>query len=72
MLSEFPDTFIAKKFGDEISEMVRQMSAEVRGGVMSVEVLDAFCLEKGYNPGSLADIMISGLYIAIGEGWLWD
>jgi len=72
ILSEFPDTFIAKKFGEDVSELIRQRAAEVRAGSMSAKDLDVFCLKNGYNPGSLADIMISGLYIAMGEGWSWD
>ena len=72
LLSEFPDTFIAKKYGTEASEIVRIKAEEVLTGHMSIAELDNFCLNNGYNPGSLADIMISGLYVAIGEGWKWD
>ena len=71
-LSEYPDTFIAKKFGDAASECVRAKAADVRAGRMTTAELDEFCLDHGYNPGSLADIMIAGLYIALGEGWEWD
>lgn len=72
LLSEYPDTFIAKKFGQEASDFVRTKAIEVIEGKMSPSELDLFCLEHGYNPGSLADIMISGLYIALEEGWEWD
>ena len=41
-------------------------------GKMSSSELDEFCLDNGYNPGSLADIMISGLFVALGEGWEWE
>lgn len=72
LLSEYPDTFIVKKFGMEAALKVQQKASSVLDGTMSVEELDYFCLENGYNPGSLADIMIAGIYIALGEGWKWD
>ncbi|NLW75782.1 MAG: triphosphoribosyl-dephospho-CoA synthase, partial [Methanomicrobiales archaeon] len=72
LLSEYPDTFIAKKFGSHASEKVRDMAIMVKKGSMTLEELDNYCLMNGYNPGSLADIMISGIYIALGEGWQWD
>jgi triphosphoribosyl-dephospho-CoA synthase len=72
LLSEYPDTFIAKKFGVSASELVREKAAQVLAGKIRSAQLDEFCLDNGYNPGSLADIMISGLYVALGEGWEWD
>ncbi|OQB39156.1 MAG: ATP:dephospho-CoA triphosphoribosyl transferase [Euryarchaeota archaeon ADurb.Bin165] len=72
LLSEFPDTFIAKKYGATASELVRERAAMVVAGKMSSSELDEFCLDNGYNPGSLADIMISGLFVALGEGWEWE
>lgn len=72
LLSEYPDTFIAKKYGVPASELVREKAINVIQGEMSLAELDTYCLENGYNPGSLADIMISGLYVALGEGWEWN
>lgn len=72
LLSEYRDTFIEKKFGYQASELVRQKAAEVIAGTSSAAELDSYCLKNGYNPGSLADIMISGLYIALEEGWEWE
>jgi len=72
LLSEYPDTFIAKKYGMEASLEGKQKASHVLDGTMSAEELDNFCLKNGYNPGSLADIMIAGIYIALGEGWKWD
>lgn len=72
LLSEYPDTFIAKKFGINAALEVQQKASSVVEGTISIEDLDDFCLEKGYNPGSLADIMIAGIYIALGEGWKWE
>ncbi|HQC00687.1 MAG TPA: triphosphoribosyl-dephospho-CoA synthase, partial [Methanospirillum sp.] len=61
-----------KKFGATASELVRERAAMVVAGKMSSSELDEFCLDNGYNPGSLADIMISGLFVALGEGWEWE
>lgn len=72
LLSEYPDTFIEKKYGTRASELVREKAIMVMEGEITPLDLDEFCLDNGYNPGSLADIMISGLYIALGEGWDWD
>lgn len=72
LLAKYPDTFIAKKYGEKASEQVRDYAIKVRNGEMTTGELDEFCLENGFNPGSLADIMISGLFIALGEGWEWE
>ena len=72
LLSEYPDTFIAKKYGMEAALEVKQKASQVFDGTMSAEELDDFCLNNGYNPGSLADIMIAGIFVALGEGWKWD
>lgn len=72
LMAHVPDTFIAKKFGTGRAEEVRRKAEQVLGGAMSLEDLDAYCIHEGVNPGSLADIMIAGIFIALGEGWEWD
>jgi len=72
LLSTEPDTFIAKKFGTLAAEKTRELACRVLAGEMTAEELDQHCIDSGINPGSLADIMIAGIYIAIGEGWSWD
>lgn len=72
LLAKEPDTFIAKKFGRERAERVRDQAIQVLAGQVSHEEFDEYCLRESINPGSLADIMIAGIYIALGEGWEWD
>jgi triphosphoribosyl-dephospho-CoA synthase len=40
--------------------------------VLSPEDFDIYCLDKGINPGSVADIVIAGIFVALMEGWRWD
>lgn len=72
LLSEEKDTFIIKKFGHETAEWARDKACLVRKGELTAEEFDLMCLEKGVNPGSIADIIIAGIYVAISEGWEWD
>ena len=72
LLAQEPDTFIAKKFGSDRAVQVRDQAAKVSGGEMSLEEFDEYCINESINPGSLADIMIAGLFVAISEGWEWD
>jgi triphosphoribosyl-dephospho-CoA synthase len=72
LLVKEPDTFIVKKFGPAKADLVQDYAARVCAGEMSLQEFDDFCISEGINPGSLADIMIAGLFVAIGEGWEWD
>ncbi|MBN1432810.1 MAG: triphosphoribosyl-dephospho-CoA synthase [Methanomicrobiaceae archaeon] len=72
LLSEETDTFIVKKFGEETGVWAREKACLVREGRLSIEDFDEMCLERGVNPGSVADIIIAGIYIAISRGWGWD
>jgi triphosphoribosyl-dephospho-CoA synthase len=66
------DTFIVKKHGTGVAERTRGEAEEVRTGLRSLEEFDHHCLEQGINPGSIADIIIAGIYVALAEGWQWD
>ncbi|MDO5844541.1 MAG: triphosphoribosyl-dephospho-CoA synthase [Methanocorpusculum sp.] len=72
MMSEYSDTFIAKKFGAETSEDVSRLAKKVTAGETTVEDFDEFCIREGINPGSLADICIAGIFTALLRGWKWD
>ena len=71
-LATYPDTFIIKKAGPAAAEEVRNCARMVRTGKMSADIFDAWCLAEGFNPGSLADICIAGIFTALLEGWNWD
>ncbi|HJJ47297.1 MAG TPA: triphosphoribosyl-dephospho-CoA synthase, partial [Methanocorpusculum sp.] len=72
MLAKYPDTFVIKKFGPEIADQLCNFAQMTVNSRMSVEMLDAWCLRKKINPGSLADICTAGIFVALLEGWEWD
>jgi triphosphoribosyl-dephospho-CoA synthase len=72
LLSTEPDTFVIKKHGRDIAGVVMQKAREVRDGVRDISAFDQECIDAGINPGSIADIIIASIYIALGEGWVWD
>lgn len=72
LLCTYPDTFVAKKFGPDTAERTMLRAREARAGKVSLEAFDEECLAAGVNPGSLADIMIAGIFLALLEGWSWD
>ena len=72
LMAKEADTFIVKKWGLMEAEDVQRKANAVLEGRMSLDTFDAECIEKGINPGSLADIMIAGLYVALMDGWAWE
>lgn len=72
LLASVPDTFIAKKHGAETAERTMRCAGEVLSGGRDLRAFDAECIRDGINPGSIADITIAGIYVALGEGWQWD
>ena len=72
LLSEKTDTFIVKEHGPRVAEEVRARALAVLERREDLAAFDADCIARGINPGSTADIIIAGLYIALGEGWEWD
>ena len=72
MLSRHLDTFVIKKFGPATAEELRNSAMMAKNGMLSEEILDAWCIAEGINPGSLADICIAGIFTALIEGWEWD
>ena len=72
LLATEPDTFIIKKHGRAVAEETMIKAREVLDGRRVLETFDAECIEVGINPGSIADITIAAIFIALGEGWEWD
>jgi triphosphoribosyl-dephospho-CoA synthase len=72
LLAYEPDTFIAKKHGLPVAVTVMEKAAEVRDGFLDLMSFDQECIDRGINPGSMADIIIASIYVALGEGWQWD
>ena len=72
LLATEPDTFIIKKHGIDVARETMLSAGDVLDGRRTAEDLDAECIARDINPGSLADIVIAAIYIALGEGWSWD
>ncbi len=72
LLAAEPDTFIAKKHGQSVALQTRERARDVVAGIREIADLDNECIAGGINPGSIADITIAGIYVALGEGWQWD
>jgi len=72
LLALEPDTFIIKKHGPDVAWKTMEKAREVRDGVRDLQAFDQECIDRGINPGSIADIIIASIYIALGEGWEWD
>ncbi len=71
-MSEHTDTFVVKKLGADAGRWTMETARDVLDGKMTSEEFDRICLSRGINPGSLADITIAGIFIALLEGWDWD
>ena len=72
LLATEPDTFIIKKHGVETARETMMAAREVLDGKRVLEDLDRDLIERDINPGSIADITIAAIYLALGEGWSWD
>jgi triphosphoribosyl-dephospho-CoA synthase len=72
LLASETDTFIIKKHGTAVAREVMLSAREVLDGKRSLEEFDEECIARDINPGSIADILIASLFIALGEGWSWD
>ena len=72
LLATEPDTFIIKKHGTDIAREVMSGARNVLDGKQSLERFDEDLIQRDINPGSIADITIAGIFIALGEGWSWD
>jgi triphosphoribosyl-dephospho-CoA synthase len=72
LLAQEPDTFIIKEHGTSVAQRVVMQARNVLDGNVSLESFDAECIRDGINPGSIADVMIAAIYLALGEGWQWD
>ena len=76
MLARNKDTFIQTKFDSKKAEEVSRRAEEIlqKGGedmeVMrnDIHAFDRELLDEGVNPGSTADIIIAGLFVALFEG----
>ena len=76
MLAQNKDTFIQTKFDSKKAEEVSRRAAEIlqKGGEdlnilrNDIHAFDRELLDEGVNPGSTADIIIAGLFVALFGG----
>ena len=69
LLSRYPDPLIVAKKGRDYAVGVMEMARKVLKGDMSIEELDRKLIEDGANPGTIADLTASSIYLALIEGW---
>lgn len=62
------DTFVVTRHGRETAEEVRRRAAAVRDGDEDPGVLAAEFVERGINPGTTADVVAGGLFVALERG----
>jgi triphosphoribosyl-dephospho-CoA synthase len=72
LLAQEPDTFIVKKHGVIAAQETMRKAREVLEGKETLANFDQDCIDRDINPGSIADITIAALFVALGEGWEWD
>lgn len=72
LLATEPDTFVVKKHGLAVAQRTLARARQVLDGSLAIETLDEECIREGVNPGSIADITIAAIYVALGEGWSWE
>jgi len=65
ILSEFPDTLIARKKGIETAKQVSAYAKDVVSGRKDISVLKKFLHENSLNPGSIADITTASVLLGI-------
>jgi triphosphoribosyl-dephospho-CoA synthase len=64
LLREEPDTLVAEKHGTEKAREVTRMARE-----LPPAELDEWLGEEGINPGTTADIVAGGVFVALRRGW---
>lgn len=67
-LASEPDTFVRARHGHEVAEEVRRRAAAAREGTVEVEALAEEFVARGINPGTTADLVAGGLFVALERG----
>jgi triphosphoribosyl-dephospho-CoA synthase len=62
------DTFVLARHGRETAEEVRRRAAAARDGEEDPEALAEALVERNINPGTTADIVAGGLFVALERG----
>ena len=68
LLSELTDPLIVAKFGVRVAEKVKSMAKKaLSGGIEALKELDRKLISEGINPGSVADVTSSSIYLSLSE-----
>jgi triphosphoribosyl-dephospho-CoA synthase len=71
LLAAEPDTMVAKQHGEAVAEEVRERAADRHANGWDREAVAAFgddLVERGVNPGTTADVVAAGLFVALERG----
>ncbi len=68
LLAEEPDTFIVKQHDEETARDVTNRAVRVLDGESTPAAFADKLVEEGINPGTTADIIAGGLFIAVERG----
>lgn len=63
LLSKYPDTLIAKKYGIDTSKKVLNMAKDVIAQNLSIEKFSEYLYKNNLNPGSIADITANVVFL---------
>ncbi len=72
LLAEYPDPLIVAKAGFRTAKEVTEMAKKALESEKPIEAfrrLDLYLLENRLNPGTIADLVSSSIYLALHEGW---
>lgn len=68
LLAEAPDPFVVKRHDVETAERASEGARAVLAGDREADELAASLVQAGVNPGTTADLLAAGLYIALERG----
>lgn len=68
LLADEPDTFVASNHGQETAERVCTQAAEALAGERDPWALANELVAEGINPGTTADLIAAGLFVALRRG----
>lgn len=71
LLSEYPDTLIIAKKGLSVAEEVMNLARKAfeSKSLEEFRKLDELLIKERINPGTIADLVASSIYLALSEGW---
>ncbi|MEM4615711.1 MAG: triphosphoribosyl-dephospho-CoA synthase [Archaeoglobaceae archaeon] len=71
LLSEYPDTLIIAKKGFSVAEEVMKLARKAfeSKSIEDFRKLDELLIAERINPGTIADLVASSIYLALLEGW---